>query len=222
MAKNRKAAQAKILEMVKDLDPSGKNTAVYEDAFKRMNDAQFDNWMQAIEKNQDFVSLIVDNNNNNKVTIENNLKVAKKWGVKLFHRLWLTDPNTGMTYLTPLEYLVLHLPVRRQIQTLENKVSIPEDNKHVDELTGQPTGPSKGSSISFPELQVLYGRGLDWSIQELIKFRGGDEKGMREMEKSIISSGGVSLEALKQLGTRNRSTVTLSIFLKGMMLDNNF
>lgn len=222
MAKNRKAAQAKILEMVKDLDPSGKNTAVYEDAFKRMNDAQFDNWMQAIEKNQDFVSLIVDNNNNNKVTIENNLKVAKKWGVKLFHRLWLTDPNTGMTYLTPLEYLVLHLPVRRQIQTLENKVSIPEDNKHVDELTGQPTGPSKGSSISFPELQVLYGRGLDWSIQELIKFRGGDEKGMREMEKSVISSGGVSLEALKQLGTRNRSTVTLSIFLKGMMLDNNF
>lgn len=222
MAKNRKAAQEVILRMVKDLDPSGKNTAVYEDAFKRMNDAQFDNWMQAIEKNQDFVSLIVDNNNNNKVTIENNLKVAKKWGVKLFQRLWLTDPNTGMTYLTPLEYLVLHLPVRRQIQTLENKVSIPEDNKHVDEMTGQPTGPSKGSSISFPELQVLYGRGLDWSIQELIKFRGGDEKGMRELEKSVISSGGVSLEALKQLGTRNRSTVTLSIFLKGMMLDNNF
>ncbi len=222
MAKNRKAAQAVILKMVADLDPSGKNTAVYEDAFKRMNDAQFDNWMQAIEKNQDYVSLIVDNNNNNKVTIENNLKVAKKWGVKLFHRLWLTDPNTDLTYLTPLEYLVLHLPVRRQIQTLENKVSIPEDNKHVDELTGQPTGPSKGSSISFPELQVLYGRGLDWSIQELIKFRGGDEKGMREMEKSVISSGGVSLEALKQLGTRNRSTVTLSILLKGMMLDNNF
>lgn len=222
MAKNRKAAQNVILKMVADLDPSGKNTAVYEDAFKRMNDAQFDNWMQAIEKNQDFVSLIVDNNNNNKVTIENNLKVAKKWGVKLFQRLWLTDPNTGMTYLTPLEYLVLHLPVRRQIQTLENKVSIPEDNKHVDEMTGQPTGPSKGSSISFPELQVLYGRGLDWSIQELIKFRGGDEKGMRELEKSVISSGGVSLEALKQLGTRNRSTVTLSIFLKGMMLDNNF
>lgn len=222
MAKNRKAAQAVVLKMVADLDPSGKNTAVYEDAFKRMNDAQFDNWMQAIEKNQDYVSLIVDNNNNNKVTIENNLKVAKKWGVKLFHRLWLTDPNTGMTYLTPLEYLVLHLPVRRQIQTLENKVSIPEDNKHVDELTGQPTGPSKGSSISFPELQVLYGRGLDWSIQELIKFRGGDEKGMRELEKSVISSGGVSLEALKQLGTRNRSTVTLSILLKGMMLDNNF
>lgn len=222
MAKNRGAAQEVILRMVADLDPSGKNTAVYEDAFKRMNDAQFDNWMQAIEKNQDFVSLIVDNNNNNKVTIENNLKVAKKWGVKLFQRLWLTDPNTGMTYLTPLEYLVLHLPVRRQIQTLENKVSIPEDNKHVDEMTGQPTGPSKGSSISFPELQVLYGRGLDWSIQELIKFRGGDEKGMRELEKSVISSGGVSLEALKQLGTRNRSTVTLSIFLKGMMLDNNF
>lgn len=222
MAKNRKAAQEVILKMVADLDPSGKNTTVYEDAFKRMNDAQFDNWMQAIEKNQDFVSLIVDNNNSNKVTIENNLKVAKKWGVKLFQRLWLTDPNTGMTYLTPLEYLVLHLPVRRQIQTLENKVSIPEDNKHVDEMTGQPTGPSKGSSISFPELQVLYGRGLDWSIQELIKFRGGDEKGMRELEKSVISSGGVSLEALKQLGTRNRSTVTLSIFLKGMMLDNNF
>jgi hypothetical protein len=80
MAKNRKAAQEVILRMVKDLDPSGKNTTVYEDAFKRMNDAQFDNWMQAIEKNQDFVSLIVDNVNNNKVTIENNLKVAKKWG----------------------------------------------------------------------------------------------------------------------------------------------
>lgn len=220
--KNRKAAEAVVLKWVGKIDPSGKNTKMYEDMFATMTDAQFDNWMTAIEQGKDYVSVIADNNTGSRITTDNNLKVAKEMGVHLFQRLWLTDSVTGVKYLTPVRYLVLDLPVRRQIQTLVNKVSIPEDNKHIDELTNQPTGPSKGSAISFPELQVLYAQGLDASIQELVKFRGGDEKGMAAMDKSIIETGGVSLEALRQLGTRAKATETLSVLLKGMHFDNNY
>lgn len=222
MSGNRKAAEAVILKWVKAIDPSEKNTQMYEAMFAKMTDAQFDAWMVAIEGRKDYVSIVADNGTGSKVTTDNNIKVAKQMGVHLLQKLWLTDAVTGMRYLTPIEYLVLDLPVRRQIQTLENKISIPEDNKHIDELTDQPTGASKGSSISFPELQVLYAQNLDASILELIKFRGGDEKAMRAMDKSIIDSGGASLESLKQLGTKVRANTTLSTFLKGMHFDNNY
>mgnify|MGYP000994375955 FL=1 len=112
--------------------------------------------------------------------------------------------------------------MRRQIQTLVNKISIPEDNKHVDEMTDQPTGVSKGSSISFPEILVMYAAGHEKAIEEMIKVRGGDLKALQIMEKSIHETGGASLQVIGKAGTRVKSTETLAILMKGAHLDNNF
>ena len=49
------------------------------------------------------------------------------------------DENTDTYFLTKKKYLI-DLPLRRQIQILKKKMSIAVDNKHVDELTGQPSG----------------------------------------------------------------------------------
>jgi hypothetical protein len=222
MSGNRKAAEKIILEAMTLIDPSGDNTALMIGFFKTMTDKAFDLYMQAIENGTDYVSVVAPNLTQSKITTDNNLKVAKKLGVELFQRLWLTDNATGVEYLTNQKYLVVKLPVRRQIQTLENKMSIPEDNKHVDDLTDQPTGVSKGSSISFPELLVMYSQGNSRGIEELIKFRGGDIKAMQAMDKQIHESGGASLDSLGRLGTKVKSTQTLSVMMKGMHLDNNF
>ncbi|WP_201285368.1 hypothetical protein, partial [Klebsiella pneumoniae] len=90
-------------------------------------------------------------------------------------------------------YLVIDVPLRRQVQLLQSKATIPENNKHIDDLSGQSTGPSKGSKISFPELQVLFAQGLDSTITELIQFRGGDAKAFNAMNRAIIENGGVSI-----------------------------
>lgn len=222
MAGNRKAATAEILKWVSELDPSGTNTKLLSEMFSKMSESDFDAYMTAIEKGEDFVSLVYTNLAKSAITADNNLIVAEKMGHNFFQRLWLTDESTGLTYLTPQRYLTGHAPTRRQIQTLENKSSIPDDNKHLDDMTDQPTGASKGSSMSQPETLALVAQGYVRGIEELIKFRGGDLKAMNAMNRSIIETGGASMDRLSQAGTVVKATRTLSILLKGMHIDNNF
>lgn len=219
---NRKAAQDTILNWVARVDPSGRNSAIYTAFFEKMSDEDFHNYMLALKEGRDFVSFTMENLNGMGISTENNLKVADEMGVEFFHHLWLTDPITGITYLTPQKYLCIHLPVRRQIQTLVHKISIPEDNKHVDELTDQPTGVSKGSALSFPELLVLYSQGHEDVIKEMMKYRGGDIKGMNVMDRMIRESGGAKMEQLDKLGTHVKSTEVLSTYLTAMHIENNF
>lgn len=219
---NRKAAEALVYERYNDLDPSGKNTEIIKSFFSAMTDEEFDNYVKAIKNGEDYLSVVMDNLNGSAITTVNNLKVAEKWGYKFYQKAWLTDAATGKVFQSGPEYLFIHLPLRRQIQTLVHKISVPEDNKHVDELTDQPTGVSKGSSISFPETLALYAQGFRTGILECIKFRGGDLPLMNAMDKKIHETGGVNISAMSGGNTRVKSTVTLGVLLKGAHLDNNF
>ena len=202
MANNRKDAEHYIISMIAKMDPSGMNANFLKTRFAHMTDKQFDAYMTAVENGDDYISVIAPNLEEGQMDTARNIALAKEWGVELFHHLWLTDAVTGMTYKTKYKHLCLWLPIRRQIQTLKNKMSVPEDNKHVDDLTDQPTGASKGS-------------------EELIKFRGGDLTAMRAMDKMIHDTGGARMETFYHLNSRAKATTTFSILLKGMHLDNN-
>ena len=221
MAGNRKAAEATALSWVNDVDPSGASGKQLAEFFKGMSDKNFDEWVLALKEKRDYVPITVEVLEKTKVTVENNLKVAEKRNVPMFERIWITDPTTGATYLSPIKYPVMYLPMRRQIQSLVNKVSIPEDNRHIDELTDQPVGPSKGSSLSFSELQILYAQGFDKSLIELMKYRGGDDEGFRQMDKALTEGGSVTTTQLDGAGTRAKSSDTLSTMFKAAHLDNN-
>lgn len=217
---NRKAATAEAVKWLEELLPGSGNAELYRKQLDALSDEAFDAFMTQLESGEACVSLTAPNLSKHKLTIENNLRVSKLLGHDFFQRLWLTDPNTNTLYLTPVKYMVVDLPLRRQQQMLVEKMSIPEDNSHIDELTGQPAGVSASSRISFPELQVLYAQGLDQSIEELIKFRGGDLKAFQAMNRMIVETGGASLNSIKRVPTRVRSTETLSTILKAMHLDN--
>lgn len=220
---NRKAGEAVALDGLSDIDPSGVNRQLMHNFFSKMSDEQFVKFYEDIKEGRNFIPVVMENLNGIRITMRNNFEVAKKWGVEFYQQVWTTDPATGRTFLTPVKYPIFHFMVRRQIQTLDNKSSIPEDNKHVDEMTDQPTGPSKGSSMSFPEILVLFSRGYEKSILEFIKLRGGDLKMLAEAERIVRETGGVSLDALSdKMKTRVKSTLTLSTLLKGAHLDNNF
>lgn len=223
MSIKRTAAEKVILEAISLLDPTGDNTKLMKENFSRMSDKQFDAYMTAIEKGEDYVSMVVPNMRKNRGVNTNNTKaVAQKLGIKLEHQLWMVDPKTKLEYLTPIKYLVLHLPVRRQIQTLESKIAVAENNRKVDDMTDQVTRESGKSAISFPEMLVLVASGQYRACEELLKVRGGDLAALNMSNTNIYSTGGFSLDTVATLGTRAKATETLSILLTAMHFDNNF
>lgn len=221
MKKAREAAMAQIIELLSMFD--GKNASVteVESMLNDLSDAEFDVYMQKLQSGDEILPYYLPNLGKIRITAEKNLKIAKKLGHDFFQRLWLTDPATGQTYLTPKKYLVIDLPLKRLQQHLLDKIKIPASNKHIDELTGQPSGASKGSTVSFPELQILYSTGLERTLTELIKFRGGDEEAYRELSKDAMNNGIPSMAAAYDPSTRVKSTVTVSTLLRAAHLDNN-
>lgn len=217
MAGTREATEAYILKWIGKIAPGGTNVKIYQDLFASMSDKDFEAFMTSIETGEEMLAIISPNLSDEKITVENNLKVGDELGHDPYQRIWITDEE-GNTYLTPKKYLVTLQPFRRQAQLLVKKISIPEDNKSINNLTGQPsaTGKSRGSKISYPETQIMAALNLDNALIEMLKYRGGDEKGFIAMNKSISQTGGVSLEALNKLGTRVKSTDTLRTFLTCM------
>lgn len=220
MKTNRKAAERVVLDMIEQLLPGSPNTQLYKDLFASMSDKQFDELMRGIEDGTKRLAIIAPNLSEHKLKIERNLALAKAWGHDFFERIWIDKKDGTPPYLSPIKYLIIKLPLRRQAQLLVKKISIPQDNKSVDDFTGQPTGASKGSKISYPETQILASHGLDKSLTEMLKYRGGDTKGFNAMNTMIARTGGVSLQAIEQLGTRVKSTDTLSKLLTSMHLSN--
>lgn len=218
---NRDKATKELLKWVNMILPGSDNTRIWKERLETMSDSEFDAFMSRLESGEETISMVVPNLDKKRLSVERNLDIAEKLGHPFFERLWLTDPHSGETYLTPVKYLVVDLPLRRQVQSLFKKISIPDNNDHIDELTGQATGPSRGSKVSFPEIQVLYAQGLNKSITELIKYRGGDEEGFRAMNKAVVDTGGVSLATLAESPTRTKSVETMSTLLKSMHLANN-
>lgn len=221
MAKNRKKAEEFILKYISKLDKSGNNLTIYKNKFNKMTNKEFDDMMTAIKKGEYVLPLYAPNQGKVKLSSEIAIKIAKELGHNFFERLWLTDNVTGETYLTPIEYMVVDLPWRRQQQLLIKKMSIPSVDMTMDTLTNQVTGDSKGASLSFPELQVLAATGMHKSIEEMIKIRGGDINSYNQFRYSVMNTGTGSLETAGRTEGRVKSTETLSNLLKGMHLDNN-
>lgn len=218
---NREAATAELLKLIDMLLPGSPNKALYEARLKSLSNQQFDQYMQRLESGEEVLSLIAPNLDKHKLSLERNLKIAQKLGHNFFQHLLLTDAASGTVFRTPKKYLVIDLPLRRQQQLLFKKLSIASDNRHVDELTGQPRDESKGSSVSFPEVQVLNSQGLTHSLTELLKIRGGDTKAFTAFNRQIIETGGASQAAILRNPSRVKSTETLSAFLSSMHLANN-
>jgi hypothetical protein len=153
----------------------------------------------------------------NRLDVDKVMAVGESIGVTWFQPLVLTDHVTGQVYETPVKYLVLDTPVRRQIQHLISKISTGEGHA-VDHLGGQATGDAKASSVSLPELTQLDGRGFQASPIEFIKVRGGDEAAYKAMEQAVAQTGGFSLGPIMEMGTKPKAVQTLRSLLLGMHL----
>lgn len=223
MATPREQAISFIQTHVNKLLPRAKQGDYLKEQLEAMPNEEFDAYMRALESGDAIIPMTVpnlDNEKEEKLSVDRNLSLAKELGYDFFHHLKLTDPQTHRIYTTPEKYMVVLLPVRRQQQMAQKKITIPEGTKHVDEYSGQVTGPSKGAKISMPELQILYSQDLEDPLVELIKYRGGDIKGRQAMYRSIMDTGSASMTSLRMTNTSVKSTQTLGTILTAMMLKN--
>lgn len=218
---NRKAAEQFILNFINDIEPTGYNSKQYKTIFAKMSDEQFDKYMSDIRDEKAYLVIFKPLFEAKGITTENNVKIAEKYNVKLFEHLIFNNSDGTPSYKTPIKYLILDLPYRRQSQNLIKKINIPDDNKVIDELTYQPTGPSKGAKISYPELQVLMGMGLENTISELIKFRGGDRNGFNAYNAMFLRYGNANLKTLNNYASGVESTKSLKAYLTAMMISNS-
>lgn len=210
-----------IVKHVNMIDKSGEAGERYEKHLTAMSLEEFDKFMQSLKNKEDVLYVNIPNFHSKSVTLTNNLEVAKKIGVEFFQRLRITDPITKKTFLTPRKYAVLHIPVRRQIQTIKSGLSYAVDNSKIDPTTGQVVGESKSAALSAPESFILYSKGLNKSITELTKMRGGDIQAQRHAYRKLHEQGFVTVDEISMLGTRVISTETFSNYLKAIHIDNN-
>lgn len=222
MAGNRKAAEDEVFNILSSLLPGSQNVKIYSDIFAVMPDDEFEKFIKGLESGERPLAIIAEELGPVTLDVARNLDLADKWGYKFFERIWMDPQNGSPPYLSNDEYLVVDLPLKRQAQFLIKKISIPEDNRSIDNLTGQPTGKSKGSKISWPELQILASLGeFDSTIEEFIKARGGDLTMFNAMNHMISTTGGVSLKSIASLGGKVKSVQSLSTLLTSMHIANS-
>lgn len=217
----RAAVEQYIGKAMAQVMPGNKNPDIYKDYFSRLDDNQFDALLDRMEKDDESFPFYHPNFTGNNIDLEHLIKLIEQEGGAFMEQIHMVDFETGMKFLTPIKYPILRLPLRIQQQKLQKKMSVPKDNRHVDDLTGQPTTESKGSAISYPEIQILYAMGLNKTMEELIKVRGGDEKAFREYNNEIIATGGVNIGAITSKKTKVKSTQVVGCILTAMMLTNN-
>lgn len=230
MTPKRKEVTNRIVSWIDMIIPGDTtNGKLMRERLDALTDQEFEDYIRRLKPartpediaQREILPFYIPNLSKNRVSIARNYEIARKLGRSLMHRLVMTDGPTGLKYVTPHEYPVYDLPVRRQAQTLIKKRSIPEHNQRVDDLTDQPTSESKGSRISAPELAALASRGLDNTIMEYDKVRGGDSAAYREMKRQLIENGECTLEQVSGLGIA-KSTKTAGVLLNCMHIGNNF
>lgn len=217
----KKAEDFLINEVISKMPNAKLNVALYKASFKSMTDEQHKNIVARIKEQKYYFPIFVPNMSDESVNVEEVMALGEVLGIEWFQHLTLTDHVSGELYTTPTKYLVLDLPMRRQIQHLIEKLSTAESSRIVDHLAGQATGASKAASVSLPELVVLGGKGLQKSQLELVKVRGGDAKAYDMMNKSIEETGGWSLGPIMEAGSKPKAVETLNSLLLGIHIDSN-
>ncbi len=152
--------------------------------------------------------------------MEDLLRVAEDLGIELYQRIWKIEED-GTAYLSPTKRLVGTLYARRQNQTAMHSAGYADQGNTINTLTGQVTGASKVTRLSFMESMLINQySGMAPVLQELLQFRGGDPTAHRAMRMMLASTGYADHARLSSLGSTARINTTLSAYLLGAHLNS--
>lgn len=210
----RKKAEAYVIQLLKLIDPSGINAEAMKRRLPKMSDDDFNKLRNGIP---------IYNPAGGKVQIDHmrNIEICRIMGLELCQRLYFTEPKTGLVHRTRWPHIVMPLPARRQTQMQEKKMAVAKNDKVRDKLSGQVVGPSKASGVSFPEAYIMFSDGLDYTLEEFLHARGGNEALQRAFYQSIRQTGAGRIQIPGAERTSAKATRTWSAYLKAMGIGNN-
>jgi hypothetical protein len=222
MPGNRKKAEETLYADLRRIISGNADVVIdlYKNKFAQMTDEEFEKFATDVKEQREFLRIVVPNMSEVSLNAANLFRAADHFGYSLMHRIVVPGEGDMPPYLSEKEQFVGLAVVRRAAQHLDKKISVPADANTVDIISGQPTGRSKGSKISAPELGVLQALGADKMITETISVRGGDQGSFLAMNASLQRTGGFSLERVKQASTGVQSARTVGTYLRGMHLEN--
>lgn len=213
-----KEVQQWITNFVESILPGGGNKELYTAVFAEMTDKDFVQYMTVVEE-RGYLDIIVPNMMASKLSTERNIAIAKKqFGHEFFERVMIRDKEKS--YMSNVKYMILQLSVRRQSQHSIKGISTSEDNRQLDQLSGQPTGDSKAAKLSYPEVQLVNGMNMPTVLVELMKGRGGDTGMFNAMKSMASATGAITMAAIADRATGVESTKTLHTFLTCAHLRN--
>lgn len=220
IAEKRKKIENRILTAMSIADKTKKNYNRFKAMFDSMKDKDFYDFMEDVKKGDYQLYYHSPNMNGNPMVMKDLIAAAEYLNLKLMHHLVIHDKATGKEFVTPEEYLVVNVPVRRAQQYLNKKISVPDSDQKVNFMSGQVTGESRSANISTPEILILNQRGLKETAKEIVKVRGGDLTAYNEFERTCVETGSGSLNALDP-SSKAVAVDTVKIMLKGIMIDSN-
>lgn len=194
------------------------NVLIYKSRFANMSDEEFTQFMEDLKNKKINLAVVQPTGRKNTVTVEKCMNLSVEMNVKILDNVVY---KTDTPYIANFETAILRLPIKRTVQILSSKIGVPKDNKTIDSTTGQPVGKSKGAKITLPELQLLDAIGLNESLIELMKIRGGDQGAYRAYTASLENYGMASQEVINRYSTGVVSSKTLQSIYNSMLLDIN-
>lgn len=221
-----KAALDKLYKQYQRMTPTkdGKdndNVKYLKSVFDKMTDKEVIKFTQELRSSgQTFPFTSPNWDKENMPKMEDLIAVGESIGMKLYQRIWKINPD-GTAYLSPTERLVGILYARRQNQTAMHSAGYADVGNTVNTLTGQVTGASKITRLSFMESMLINQyTGMSPVLQELLQFRGGDPTARRAMRMMLASTGYADHAKLASLGSTARINETLNTFLLGAHLNS--
>lgn len=207
MNAKRQKIEAWFIELLKKVDNSGLNAEIYlNKVFKPMTDKDFHQFIQDLKSEKRHLVIYAPNYGPVKLDLKKNIAIAKSLGRDFFEKIWIEGRDGLPTQLTPVKYFVIPTACRRQAQLISKGISIPKNMRTINALTGQPTGESQAAKISMPELQLCVSAGMNKSMLELMKYRGGDVRGGAALHGMLTRFGRASLQSLQPFASGVEST----------------
>lgn len=216
MNPKRKKVQDYIIKYIGKIVSGLENVKLYENLFKDMNDKEFDEFMKNLRDKKINLCVVVPNDDKVRVNLENNIKISKELGFSFFKKVNKINDPVLPDHKLPIDMFVIDLPVRIAQQLLDKKISIPQHNLSVDQSTGQVTGASRASKITLPETQLLVSMGLEKTVREFTKLRGGDQGAAKAFNDLMYKNGEASQEEIKPYETGVQSTKVLDAMFNAM------
>ena len=218
----RKDFDSFIYSFLDRLTGSKQNSELYRGIFGKMSDGELKSFFNKCATGERRFTLTVPNYGDITITTKNNTKMAKEIGLEFYQHLTLkSDDPSVPDIITPNKWMVTTQQIGRVSQFVTTSGKMPEDSKHVDHLTKQPMGTSEGASITKDEIQILGGVGLDKTLIEVNKTRGGDVGAYNALGASLNATGEANLDTILEYATGVEAKSVTSVILAGMHIGSS-